>query len=68
MGTTNTIVTVWLDTTSDEAAWIVDTDTTEGGESTTIKTFPPTAAGYDRAVAFAQKAAARRGCEMRVND
>lgn len=61
------IVTVWLDTTSDDHGWIVDTDSPEGGESETIKVFPPTSAGKAKAVAFAQKAAARRGCEMKVS-
>jgi len=68
MTATNLIVTVWLDTTSDDHGWIVDTDTPEGGESNTLKVFPPTKAGKAKAVSFAGKAAARRGCPVRVND
>jgi hypothetical protein len=60
------IVTVWLDTTSDDHGWVVDTDIVSGGESETIKMFPPTRDGYDRAVAFVQKAAAKRGCKSRI--
>lgn len=61
------IVTVWLDETSDECRWIVDEDIVSGGESNTIKAFLPTAEGFEKAVAFAEKAAAKRGCKMRVD-
>ena len=35
MTTRTKIVSVWYDETSDETAWIVDTDTLDGGESNT---------------------------------
>jgi hypothetical protein len=68
MSTTTKLVTVWLDETSDadEPRWIVDTDTEDGGESSTIKTYPGTAAGRAKAVEFGRAAAARRGCALRV--
>jgi hypothetical protein len=63
------IVTVWLDTMSDEDdwGWVVDTDIVSGGESNTIKMFPPTADGFAKAVAFAEKEAAKRECEVRID-
>lgn len=60
------IVSVWLDTTSDDHGWVVDTDIVDGGESETIKMFPPTADGFRRAVSFAEKAAEKRGLEVEV--
>lgn len=66
--TTRQIVTVWLDETSDDHGWIVDTDIEGGGESDTLKVFPPTAAGFDRAVSFAKRAASRRGCDLHLHN
>lgn len=60
------IVSVWLDDVSDEHGWIVDTDTDEGGESGTLKVFPPTDDGFERAVTFAKRAALKRGCDVHV--
>jgi hypothetical protein len=67
MATGTRIVTVWLDTTSDEHGWVVDTDSPDGGESETLKVFPPNRGGRADAVEYAKKVAARRGCEMRVH-
>lgn len=64
METGTMIVSVWLDTTSDDHGWIVDTDVVGGGESETLRIFQPTAAGKKRAVAFAEAKAERLGCEM----
>ncbi len=47
------IISVWLDETSEDHGWIVDIDIMDGGESDTIKTFPPTATGEKKAIAFA---------------
>lgn len=63
---TKKIVTVWLDQTSDEHGWIVDTDTEDGGESNTLKVFPPTEAGRKKANAYAKTAAEKRGCPVRL--
>lgn len=60
------IVTVWLDETSDDHAWIVDTDVVGGGESSTIKTFPATDAGRLQAVEFATQYASTRGLTVEV--
>lgn len=60
------VVTVWLDETSDEHGWVVDTDAEAGGESETLRVFPADDAGYAAAVAFAGEAAAERGCEVLV--
>jgi hypothetical protein len=62
-----TIVSVWLDDTSDDHGWIVDTDALRvGGESNTLKVFPPTGGGFDRAVRFGKRAAARRECDLHI--
>lgn len=58
------IVTVWLDQTSDEAGWIVSTDVAGGGESETVRTFPPTMAGEKAARKFAAEYAERQGIEV----
>lgn len=60
------IVTVWLDKTSDECRWIVDTDIVGGGESATVKTFAPTEAGRTKAVKFAREYAAKRGLDLKI--
>lgn len=62
----NEIVTVWLDETSDEHGWVVDTDVTEGGQSRTLKVFPATDAGYRSAVACAEREAAKRGLAVEI--
>ena len=62
--TATKIVTVWLDQTSDEAGWIVDTDIAGGGESETVKTFPPTGTGEKAARKFAAEYAERKGLEV----
>ena len=65
----NRIVSVWLDETSnDEDGWIVDTDTTEGGQSDTLKVFPGTDAGFDRAVSYAKRAGIKRGCDVHLHN
>lgn len=66
--TTTRIITVWLDETSDNHGWIVDTDSPEGGESETLKVFPATDAGFGRAVSFAKKAGVKRGCDIRITN
>ena len=48
------IVSVWLDTVSDDHAWIVDTDTLDGGESTTAQVFRATIGGKKKAMTFAR--------------
>ena len=60
------IVTVWMDKTSDERRWIVDTDVVGGGESDTIKTFAPTDAGKKKAIKFANEYAAKKGLAVEV--
>jgi hypothetical protein len=63
MSATEKIVSVWLDETDDEGApYVVDTDTREGGQSETIKCFRD----RDRAIAFAAKAAEKRGLDLDV--
>ncbi len=64
--TTERIVTVWLDTTSDDHGWIVDTDTAGGGESETICVFPPDATGRKWAIAFGEHAAFCRGVRLEI--
>ena len=64
--TTDRIVSVWLDETSDERGWVVDTDSPEGGQSRTLDVFPPTAEGREEAEAFARREGERRGCEVRI--
>jgi hypothetical protein len=66
--TTQTIVSVWLDETSDDHGWTVDTDIEEGGESNTLRVFPPTNMGFDRAVAFAKRAGKQRNCDIRITN
>jgi hypothetical protein len=68
MATQAKIVTVWLDETSDEHGWIVDTDTEEGGQSRTIEAFPPTAAGRKKAIAAGKREAKKRGVELQIRD
>lgn len=63
--TSERIITVWLDETSDEHGWVVDTDSPEGGESETLDVFPPTDEGYAEACEYAREEAERRGCEVR---
>jgi hypothetical protein len=46
---------------------VVDTDVASGGESNTIKTYPPTEDGYAKAVAFGEKAAEKRGCTLKID-
>ena len=52
----------------DEHGWIVDTDTAGGGESETLRVFPPTGKGFDRAVSFAKRAAKKWGCDIHIHN
>jgi hypothetical protein len=60
------IVTVWLDETSGNHGWIVDMDVEGGGENNTLKVFPPNKAGFERAIAFAKRAAIKRHCDVHL--
>ncbi len=64
--TTERIVTVWLDTTSDDHGWIVGTDIAGGGESETIYVFPPDDTGRKWAIAFGKRAAFERGVRLEI--
>ena len=58
------IVTVWLDETSEEHAWIVDTSTKAGGESQTLRTFPPNDYGRGQALQYAKQKARQLECDL----
>ena len=62
------IISVWLDATSDDHGWVVDTDIMDGGESNTVRMFPPTSAGQKRAVKFALTLGTKKGLPVYRDD
>lgn len=59
------IITVWYDETDEEGTpIIVDTDTVDGGESHTLKCFEED--DRDSAIAFAERAAEKRGIPLEI--